>query len=133
MVRIRSLYGPYMLIVTFIWRLIPVLPHTQPVLSSLARSHPALTFSGSAGKVRVFDICLPNNGSIAEDIVKYQVVTLEVPFIILTTSNPKPGYYPAYEWKKRKADVACQGLRGHAHRDRSSLHSETIPSFSDRI
>ena len=84
-------------------------PHTQLVLIRLARSHLKLRFSGSAGEVRVLNVCLPNNGSIAEDIVKYQVVTLEVPFLIFLAANPKPGYCPAYEWEKRKADVARQG------------------------
>lgn len=38
-----------------------------------ARSHLTLTFSVSAGEVRVSDFCLRDKSSIAEDIVYYQV------------------------------------------------------------
>jgi hypothetical protein len=47
-----------------------------------------LTFSGSAGEAPVFNFCLPSKGSIAEDIVKYRIVTLERPFIIFLAVNP---------------------------------------------
>jgi hypothetical protein len=46
-----------------------------------------LTFRGSAGEVLAFDFCLRDKSSIAEDIVKYQVVTFEVPFKIFMTTK----------------------------------------------
>ena len=51
---------------------------SRPIHS--ARSHRMLTFGGPAGEVLVFHFRLRGKGSIAEEIVKYQVVTLEVPF-----------------------------------------------------
>jgi hypothetical protein len=46
-----------------------------------------LTFGGSTGELRVFDFCLRDKASIAEDIVKYQIVNLEAPFRIFMTAN----------------------------------------------
>ena len=46
-----------------------------------------LMFGGPAGKALVFNFRLRDKGSIAEDIVKDQVVTLEVPFKIFVTAN----------------------------------------------
>jgi len=109
-VRIWSLYPPCMLLITFIRRLILVFPINGWQPACPARSHLTLTLSGSAGEVCVFDFCLPNKGSIAEDIVKYQVVALEVPCIIFMTANPKVGYCSAYEWDQREGHCPPKAL-----------------------